>query len=136
MFQKNLFSKTNLLNNFELIEPFKPFIMKHTKSIFAIAFTAIIILTACSHKSTPTTAVAPKEAPAQFNMMSAAAPSVVEGEKVYTAKCGQCHDLKKPSEYNAKEWTSIMKSMAVKAKLNDVEKSDVMAYVANGAKVK
>ena len=110
--------------------------MKHTKSIFAIAFTAIIILTACSHKSTPTTAVAPKEAPAQFNMMSAAAPSVVEGEKVYTAKCGQCHDLKKPSEYNAKEWTSIMKSMAVKAKLNDVEKSDVMAFVANGAKVK
>jgi cytochrome c5 len=114
--------------------------MKHTKSIFAIAFTAIIILTACSHKSTPTATAAPaapKDAPAQFNMMTAsAAPSVVEGEKVYTAKCGQCHDLKKPSEYNAKEWTSIMKSMAVKAKLNDVEKSDVMAYVANGARGK
>jgi cytochrome c5 len=116
--------------------------MKHTKSIFAIAFTAIIILTACSHKSTPTAAAAPaapkaKEAPAQFNMMTAsAAPSVVEGEKVYTAKCGKCHELKKPSEYNAKEWTSIMRSMAVKAKLNDVEKSDVMAFVANGAKVK
>jgi len=125
------------LNNFELIEPFKPFIMKHTKSIFAIAFTAIVILTACSHKSTPTTAVAPKEAPAQFNIMTAsAAPSVVEGEKIYTAKCGRCHDLKKPSEYNAKEWTSIMRRMAIKAKLNDVEKSDVMAFVANGAKVR
>ena len=114
--------------------------MKHTKSIFAIAFTAIIILTACSHKSTPTAALAPtapKEAPAQFNMMTASAgPSVVEGEKVYNAKCGKCHDLKKPSEYNTKEWTSIMKSMAVKAKLNDVEKSDVMAYVANGARAK
>ena len=111
--------------------------MKHTKSIFAIAFTAIIILTACSHKSTPTAAAAPKEAPAQFNMMTAAAgPSVVEGEKVYVAKCGQCHDLIKPSEHNAKEWTSIMKSMAVKAKLNDVEKADVMAFVAKGAKVK
>ena len=69
-------------------------------------------------------------------MTASAAPSVVEGEKVYNAKCGQCHDLKKPSEYNTKEWTSIMKSMAVKAKLNDVEKSDVMAFVANGAKVK
>ncbi len=116
--------------------------MKHTNSIFALAFTAIIILSACSHKSTPTAAaapapVAPKEAPAQFNMMTAAAgPSVVEGEKVYVAKCGQCHDLIKPSEHNAKEWTSIMKSMAVKAKLNDVEKADVMAFVAKGAKVK
>ena len=110
--------------------------MKSSKSIFAIAFTAIVILTACSHKSTPTSAAAPQQAPVEFNMMSAAAPSVVEGEKVYTAKCGQCHDLKKPSEYNAKEWTSIMKSMAVKAKLNDVEKSDVMAYVANGARGK
>ena len=115
--------------------------MKHTNSIFALAFTAIIILSACSHKSTPTAAApapaAPKEAPAQFNMMTAAAgPSVVEGEKVYVAKCGQCHDLIKPSEHNAKEWTSIMKSMAVKAKLNDVEKADVMAFVAKGAKVK
>jgi len=110
--------------------------MKHTKSIFAIAFTTIVILTACSHKSTPTTASAPQQAPVQFNMMSAASPSVMEGEKVYTAKCGKCHELKKPSEYNAKEWTSIMRSMAVKAKLNDVEKSNVMAFVANGAKVK
>ena len=116
--------------------------MKHTKSIFAIAFTAIIFLTACSHKSTPTVAAAPvptapKEAPAQFNMMtSAAGPSVVEGEKVFNAKCGKCHDLKKPSEYNAKEWTSIMRSMAPKAKLNEEERSNVMAYVANGAKAK
>jgi hypothetical protein len=29
-----------------------------------------------------------------------------------------------------------MRRMAIKAKLNDVEKSDVMAFVANGAKVK
>jgi len=116
--------------------------MNRIKSIFAIAFTTLVIPTACSHKTTPTAAAAPapaapKVAPAQFNMMTAAAgPSVVEGEKIYIAKCGQCHDLIKPSEHNAKEWTSIMKSMAVKAKLNDVEKSDVMAFVAKGAKVK
>lgn len=110
--------------------------MKNTKSIFAIAFATMMIFTACSHKSTPTAAVAPQQAPPQFNMMNAGAPSVFEGEKVYNAKCGQCHDLKKPSEYNAKEWTSIMRSMAVKAKLNEVEKSDVIAYVTNGAKAK
>lgn len=116
--------------------------MKHTKLIFAIAFSMLVILTACSHKSTPTAAAtpapaAPKEAPAQFNMMTAAArPSVVEGEKVYNAKCGKCHDLKKPSEYNAKEWNSIMRSMAPKAKLTEVERSDVMAYVENGARGK
>ena len=108
--------------------------MKSSKSIFAIVFTAIVILTACSHKSTPTAAVAPQQTPVQFNMMSAASPSVVEGEKVYTAKCGKCHDLKKPSEYNAKEWTSIMRSMAVKAKLSTDEKSNVLAYVMNGSK--
>lgn len=115
--------------------------MKSTKSIFAIVFTAIVILTACSHKSTPTAAApaapaAPKEAPAQFNMMTAASPSVIEGEKVYNAKCGKCHDLKKPSEYNAKDWNSIMRSMAPKAKLNEEERSNVMAYVENGAKAK
>ena len=111
--------------------------MKSTKSIFAIVFTAIVILTACSHKSTPTAAVAPQQqAPVQFNMMAAASPSVIEGEKVYNAKCGKCHDLKKPSEYNAKEWTSIMRSMAPKAKLNEEERSNVMAYVENGAKAK
>ena len=110
--------------------------MKSTKSIFAIVITAIVILTACSHKSTPTAAAAPQQAPVQFNMMAAGSPSVMEGERVYNAKCGKCHDLKKPSEYNAKEWTSIMKSMAPKAKLNEEERTNVMAYVENGAKAK
>ena len=108
--------------------------MKSTKSIFAIAFTAIIILTACSHKSTPTAAKTPKQAPAQFNMMTAAAPSVVEGDKTYNAKCGKCHDLKKTTEYTANEWKPIMNSMAVKAKLSTDEKSNVLAYVMNGSK--
>jgi cytochrome c5 len=108
--------------------------MKHTKSIFAIAFTAIIIFTACSHKSTPTAAKTPQQAPAQFNMMTAAAPSVVEGEKTYNAKCGKCHDLKKTTAYTANEWKPIMNSMAVKAKLTADEKANVIAYVMNGSK--
>ena len=110
--------------------------MKHTKSIFVFAFSTLIIFTACSHKSTPTVAAAPQQTSAQINMMTVSSPAVAEGEKTYNAKCGRCHELKSPSEFTVKDWNSIMRSMAPKAKLTEEERTNVMAYVVQNARGK
>jgi len=54
---------------------------------------------------------------------------VAAGHEIFTAKCGRCHDLVKPEKHTATRWVGIMESMAPKAKLNETEKANVLAYV-------
>jgi cytochrome c5 len=59
---------------------------------------------------------------------------VVEGGEIYRAKCGKCHDLKDPKEYNATKWVKVVEWMAPRAKLDAREKDNVIAYVSFHAK--
>jgi cytochrome c5 len=105
------------------------------KNIIYALFVAITFFSACSYQSTPKTNSVPQQAATTFNMVTASQISAVEGEKIYNAKCGKCHDLKKTTDYTVKEWQPIMNSMANKAKLSANEKANVMAFVTNGAKL-
>lgn len=93
-----------------------------SKKQFLTAFTLILILAACSRKLTP--------------VVNDKGAMVADGEKLYTARCGKCHELHKPEEFTASEWPSILRSMAPKAKLNQSMKDMVMAYVTANAKKK
>jgi cytochrome c2 len=95
--------------------------MKKTTILIAL----IIFIASCSHKAAPTTTVViPKPD----------SPEAIAGKTVFTAKCGTCHDLKNPSDYTAKEWVPIVKEIGRKAKLNDSDKNNVLAYVQSNAK--
>jgi mono/diheme cytochrome c family protein len=56
------------------------------------------------------------------------------GQSTYNAKCGKCHGLKIASDYTVDRWISVMQVMAPKAKLDDTEKENVLAYVKANAK--
>lgn len=56
------------------------------------------------------------------------------GQTTYNGKCGRCHGLKVTTDYTADRWVSIMQVMATKARLDDTEKSNVLAYVKANAK--
>ncbi|MBL0145167.1 MAG: hypothetical protein IPP48_04860 [Chitinophagaceae bacterium] len=58
----------------------------------------------------------------------------VAGMQTYNAKCGRCHGLKVVSDYSADRWITVMQVMAPKAKLSDLEKENVLAYVKANAK--
>jgi len=59
------------------------------------------------------------------------------GQATYNAKCGKCHGLKVTTDYTAERWISVMQVMAPKARLDDTEKENVLAYVkANAKKLK
>lgn len=103
------------------------------KKIGTIALSTILIMVlGCSKKSVPT---ASKQSKGMISAAVALSPIELEGQKIYSEKCGRCHSLKDPSEYTAKEWIPIMNSMANKARLTDAEKSSVTAYVNKNARV-
>jgi cytochrome c5 len=134
--------------------------MKKTLSIIALS----VFVWGCSHKMTPasagagtgtsgsgTSAAAPatttstaavatlpedktgsKTAPGTDSARSAS-PEML-GQSTYNAKCGRCHGLKVTTDYTADRWVSIMQVMATKARLDDTEKSNVLAYVKANAK--
>lgn len=55
--------------------------------------------------------------------------AVTAGEATYKSSCGRCHGLKNASSYTSAQWTKIVDRMAVKARLSDDEKANVLAYV-------
>jgi cytochrome c5 len=57
-----------------------------------------------------------------------------KGQSTYSAKCGQCHGLKVTTDYTVDRWITVMQVMAVKARLSDEEKENVLAYVKLNAK--
>lgn len=95
------------------------------KRIFSIS---LIFLAACSQKTAPTAAIVPEKA------REAVVANVVEGQKIYQANCGRCHELPIPAALPQREWKPIMERMCRKARLSEVEKIHATAYVLANAK--
>lgn len=68
------------------------------------------------------------------NSIAVPVVSVAHGQATYTTKCGRCHGLKTTTDYTAERWVGIMQSMAPKARLDETEKANVLAYVQANAK--
>ena len=99
--------------------------MKKTLSVFII----IVAIAACSKKTIPTIERRTEEPSAPVVEVNLAA-----GEKIYTARCGRCHELFKPSKYTAPRWEPILTTMIPRAGLSGAEAANVRAYVkANSA---
>lgn len=126
--------------------------MKRTLTLITFS----VLIWSCSHKSTPTAskgttsaatasvANAPATAapvaattvpvPATPAETSATKSPEMLGQATFTAKCGRCHGLKNTADFTADRWVGIMESMAQKARLDDSEKQNVLAYVKANAK--
>ena len=113
--------------------------MRIAYRFFSFALVATISFTACNHSKN----IAAKPGPAintatvvtsTPELIAESKTSIVEGEKIFTTKCGRCHSLKAPANYTSNQWRPIMNDMAGKAKLTTDEKANVLAYVINNAK--
>ncbi len=93
------------------------------KKIFVIIILAIVVAS-CAHKTVPT----------QTATVTTATGDAVAGKETYIANCGRCHSLKNTGDYTSDEWVPLVDKMARKAKLNDADKANVLAYVQANAK--
>lgn len=49
--------------------------------------------------------------------------------KLYVAKCGSCHKLRDPNEYDAEKWESWMVRMRKKSKVSDEQYEILNKYI-------
>ena len=107
------------------------------KKIVAIT-TLIVLVWGCDKKMAPaktaTTATVPVAAPVEETPKSTIIANTVAGKETFTAKCGRCHGLKDPANYTAERWVGLIDWMGPKARLDETEKKNVLAYVQAGAK--
>lgn len=54
---------------------------------------------------------------------------ILEGEKLYTGKCGKCHGLPAVTDRTEEKWPGTMDWMAPKAHMDDAQKAKVLKYV-------
>jgi cytochrome c5 len=104
------------------------------KRILSVSVLSIFVLLfgSCSPKVTPTkTTVETKE---NSDKNYTVVLNSRYGKEIYESKCGNCHDLNKPSNYTFKQWNPIIDRMAKKANLDYLQKQNVLAYLKDNAK--
>lgn len=107
--------------------------MKRFKLII-LSFSVILItlLTSCTPKTTPPVVPNTPETPKiTSDTETNSAERLALGKTIFENSCGKCHDLHKPTDYNAQDWVGIMNWMAPKANLNEEQKQMVYDYVVS-----
>lgn len=90
------------------------------------------LLASCAPKTTP--AIAPiAEQSSEDSQLSNThtVERLAMGQTIFENSCGKCHDLHKPTDYNAQDWVGILNWMAPKANLNEEQKDMVYDYVVS-----
>ena len=80
---------------------------------------------ACTHKIIVTN---DQQAAASHDKKNTTA-SILAGRYVYQLKCGSCHGLKNVGDYTASQWNGILQAMIPKAKLDDLESQQLIAFI-------
>ena len=104
------------------------------KRILSVSVLSLFVLLfgSCSPKTTPTkTTVETKE---NSDKNYTVVLNSRYGKETYEAKCGNCHNLNKPSDYTFNAWNPIIDRMAKKANLDYLQKQNVLAYLKENAK--
>src|SRR5262245_50852033 len=96
---------------------------------------ALVCIIACTKKAMPTIPERPREEVLSKDktVTRAITPDVSQGKSIFMNRCGRCHDLPQPSQYNANRWEKILATMAPKARLNEDQAIHVKAYLVENA---
>lgn len=95
------------------------------KNIFFLGLT-ISLLASCSQKTTQTGKVETSAKTLSANAL--------QGQKIYTEKCGSCHKLFKPEKFSEAKWKHEVPEMAKLAKISTEDENLVLTYVLESIK--
>ncbi|HTA83753.1 MAG TPA: hypothetical protein VK783_12485 [Bacteroidia bacterium] len=110
---------------------------KQYVAIFVIISTIVIVQCTNTKPTTSTTVVKvdpfhPQQTDiplAQAHWPSVTAEELIEGYKIYSTKCNDCHEMKNLLEFSVSDWPNIMQEMGKKAKLDSIQYNQVWHYI-------
>jgi cytochrome c5 len=99
----------------------------------------LMLLIACQRKSLPAITERKTEPPLKIASAYPPAmtvkPDTVQGKSIFIARCGRCHALPSPAQFNVTRWGTILSSMVTRARLDNEQIVHLQAYIlANAAK--
>jgi hypothetical protein len=119
------------------------FFLKNYRTVFLLG--AITIIAICCKSTQPATktsntqTVSPPKSPlapvasevaiAQAHWQGITLDNLNQGYSIFDDKCTDCHGVKKPQDFTADEWNSIMPKMGRKAKLDSTQYALVFHYI-------
>lgn len=78
----------------------------------------------------------PVQVPPKLDSPEMIAPTadadLAAGKTLYENKCAMCHRLYEPREFTPEAWKPILKSMAIKANIDDAQRDQVYRYIVSG----
>lgn len=109
------------------------------RSVVIICLILILTFIACQKKTVPVITERKTDPPAKIGSIyppaGTVAPDTAEGRAVFIERCGRCHGLPDPVQFNAVRWESILELMIPRARIDKEIAVHVRAYVlANAAK--
>jgi len=105
------------------------------KKIFISILLIGLMISACNKKALPVITERKQDPPPPVKATENIIPDLARGKMIFTNRCGRCHDLPKPEQYNAERWKGILSYMIPKAGLDNEQGVHVTAYLqANAAK--
>jgi cytochrome c5 len=103
--------------------------LKRTISILLVSF---FVACAASSKFAPTVEEMPVM---QSKLPGLTYEDAMQGYKLYTTHCSNCHRLHNPKEYTAEKWNKILPEMFEKSKLSDTaQQQSIRNYLAAKSK--
>ena len=104
------------------------------KKFLVISILTLTVL-ACNKKAIPVITDRTIDPPKPESPVANVKPDLVIGQRVFTNKCGKCHDLPDPAKYTAERWDGILRTMIPRAGISREQEVHVTAYIkANAAK--
>lgn len=105
--------------------------------LLATAALAAIIYSCASKSNAPTAEIKKEEpvpvaaetAPTVASGPAMMTPELLEGKSLYENNCAGCHRLYKSNEFTTEEWGPIVKRMAKKSDLNEIQEKKIYNYI-------
>ncbi len=94
-------------------------------------------ITACQKKAVPVITERktplPKMISSVYPPRETVTPDTLAGRRIYAVRCGKCHALPRPAQFDAKHWDAILPVMFPRAGLDNEQALHVRAWILAGS---
>lgn len=97
--------------------------------ILAVALFSIVLYSCGGSKPVPPPINTRYSVPTVEAKQADSASDLAEGKSLYENNCAKCHDLYKPTDFNAEQWKPILLDMQKKAEISDEQRDKIYSYL-------